>query len=1013
MNAFTIIKLVLIIVAAAIFITSSITLMSTSYAEWLDYYNTAMAEKENQKYLESLPLTFEGISASLKDGVIYYENGKASVKKDDINVVAHFSEKGKWVDKILDSSEFEMEIPESFSLVGGTVIVKYLYQPEKAEGAADEPVAIIRSAELNIDLIPVTLSALKVTVNPYRVYYKESTSFDASGIELKAEFNCGDSVKLDASDISVVNGENLSIGTESVKVAYTSAGVTIEADVPITVTSAEDYNDGEIVDIRAEGKVYVLEGQSLSEAKPTVRATYRSGNRLIISSDEYVVTGNVDSASFLNKCLVNVTLKDNASVNCKTPVAVRFVAEAENAALTGGSSNTVTVGGQPVGVAEAFADGDKITFGVNISTMVKGNLSLRIANNSAKSVRISDIILIKINGRSYLVPANTILASKNTVQGYGFVDIELQSVVLNAGDNVIELLFNNVKNAELAIDSLNIETEYNDVVFSNMDDYLVNNIAAGNEPNLSSETVKGVHSITEGTYAHGICTDGSYFYVTRTNSGSDIRAVTVVKYDATTLEIVAKSPVTDAKITEDCAGITYYDGKIILFCTDGTEICIDPSFTGEWTEYTGFEFEETDGLALRDVYYNDKTERFAVLINNKITVYGKDMKAITTFNVQNEGSLSIKRMMGTKDYIYVNFTKDSVYKPTVHIYDWSGEFVGKFTAPNVFGDGLVNNAKSNTQGMTMLNDSIYFIALCWGGSTDGKGSAIVKISYPELEGVIESTLTFGESIVYSKDKSADATNTATATPTTGADGKIAVNVDKDKSQLYSMGGVSDGKYIYVSMNSANNVATVISKIDPTTNTVVAQTVTFTPGAEKIDNSRIFIFEDTLYCIIQDGSMVEINLDSFEGFGCEVKASELSFADYGVAFDATWNENAGKIAVITKDKKLHILNKDLSAYTSSISVINGSAGANAITSDDKFIYVSYISGRTILIDVYTWCGEKVDRVSVSGFALGEETTFNVQAIYTHGDQLHAAVCTWGKSYKEAFYDWTVTADTIVP
>ena len=139
MNVFSIIKLVVIILAAAIFITASLSLMTSSYAEWAEYYNNAMAEKENQKYLESLPLTYEGLSASLKDGVVFYASGKANITKEDIDVVAHFSEKGKYTDKILDTSDFEIEVPDGFSSVGGTIIVKYLYQPEKAEGATEEP----------------------------------------------------------------------------------------------------------------------------------------------------------------------------------------------------------------------------------------------------------------------------------------------------------------------------------------------------------------------------------------------------------------------------------------------------------------------------------------------------------------------------------------------------------------------------------------------------------------------------------------------------------------------------------------------------------------------------------------------------------------------------------------------------------------------------------------------------------------------------------------------------------
>ena len=253
MNVFSIIKLVLIILAAAIFITSSLSLMTSSYAEWLEYYNTSMAEKENQKYLESLPLTYEGVSASLKDGVVFYASGKANITQEDIDVVAHFSEKGKYTDKILDTSDFEIEVPDGFSAIGGTVIVKYLYQPAKAEGDTEEPAPILRSTELKVELVPITVSSLKIVTSPYRVYYKEGMSFDLSGVELVAVLNCGDTVSLDESNITVLNGTSLKAGTESVKIAFDNDGVTVESEIPVTVKSASEYQDGKILSLAVEG----------------------------------------------------------------------------------------------------------------------------------------------------------------------------------------------------------------------------------------------------------------------------------------------------------------------------------------------------------------------------------------------------------------------------------------------------------------------------------------------------------------------------------------------------------------------------------------------------------------------------------------------------------------------------------------------------------------------------------------------------------------------------------------
>ena len=252
-----------------------------------------------------------------------------------------------------------------------------------------------------------------------------------------------------------------------------------------------------------------------------------------------------------------------------------------------------------------------------------------------------------------------------------------------------------------------------------------------------------------------------------------------------------------------------------------------------------------------------------------------------------------------------------------------------------------------------------------------------------------------------------------ATPAVGFLGAVSVNVDKDASQLYAMGGVSDGKYIYVSMNGAEHLTTVISKIDSETYTVVAQTAVFTAGSVNEDNSRLFIMDNTLYCIIQNGKIVEIALDKFDSFGCEVKNSSLSFDSFGTVIDATWNESAGRLAIITAGRKIHILNSASIAYDK-IQAVALNNDVSSITSDDKFIYVSYKAADgvgNINVDVFAWDGEKVGSVNVRGFAMDTETTFNVQSIYMHEGQLYAAISSWGSRNNKCFFTWVVDVDTI--
>ena len=153
----------------------------------------------------------------------------------------------------------------------------------------------------------------------------------------------------------------------------------------------------------------------------------------------------------------------------------------------------------------------------------------------------------------------------------------------------------------------------------------------------------------------------------------------------------------------------------------------------------------------------------------------------------------------------------------------------------------------------------------------------------------------------------------------------------------------------------------------------------------------------LYCILLDGSLVEIETDALAGYGCNIVNSDLSFAQHGTAFSATWSDAINKFALITRDNKLHIINEDLSAVVKNITLKNGSAAPLSVTCDEKYIYVSYKETNNVPVDVYTWDGTKVGSFTISGFALGTDVSFNVQAIFFMDGKMHATVCSWTSNY----------------
>ena len=87
--------------------------------------------------------------------------------------------------------------------------------------------------------------------------------------------------------------------------------------------------------------------------------------------------------------------------------------------------------------------------------------------------------------------------------------------------------------------------------------------------------------------------------------------------------------------------------------------------------------------------------------------------------------------------------------------------------------------------------------------------------------------------------------------------------------------------------------------------------------------------------------------------------------------------------------------------------------SSLTSDDKYLYVSYVAnGQTVVpVDVFTWDGVKVGTIEITGVNLSGTTDYNVQSVFMHDNELYAVVCTWilNKMYCHLF---KVTADTSV-
>lgn len=163
------IKIIVGIACGVIVVAVALGVMFGSYGNWRGYYDRLMAEREHQKYLESLPLEFTGISAALADGVVFYDNGTADPEAYDFTVSANFTEKGREFSRKLSLGDYSIEVPDDFADHGGAVTISYTYQPEKAEDAAEDdplPDPITKTTQVNISLVAPDETVYKVTAMP-------------------------------------------------------------------------------------------------------------------------------------------------------------------------------------------------------------------------------------------------------------------------------------------------------------------------------------------------------------------------------------------------------------------------------------------------------------------------------------------------------------------------------------------------------------------------------------------------------------------------------------------------------------------------------------------------------------------------------------------------------------------------------------------------------------------------------------------------------------------------------
>lgn len=1028
-------NIVLASTASFVIVVTAASAIGGSYAAYMNYYNQVQSEKEHQKYLDSLPLEFLGITAKLKDGVKYFSNGRANPQPEDFLVKAQFTEKGKESEAIVQSKDINISVPDNFKTNGGKVEVSYTYTYEKdnksdstSDGSTSEetPKKITKTAEVDISLTAVKIDHLVMEEKPYRVYYSNDMKFSLDGIKLKAIYNDESEKDVKLSSVSIKNGDALKEGQSSVQFVYSEGSDEATFDVPVTVVKKSDYNDGKLISIDQEGEVTLNEGEKLTSAKLNVRGTYENGNRLIINESEYEVEGNVTNASFMKNCILTIKMK-NSSLFTKVPVKVFNALDPSKLTFESGTKKTVDayINSSKDSVKLDVIEGAKnISFNLDVSYICKTKFTIRLANLAEKDISLGKNISLLVNNHNIALNNEDLIPSTNGA--YVLKDIQLPDLVLKEGNNLIKFVIN--EKEKIVIAKIEVYNVFEGKIYTSLDDYM--GVVAKNNDIFDadlSQVVKWSDSKTK-NYCHGLATDGQFIYGTTTTWSTEKRKISVVKIDPKTSKIVATSGETTANYYETNTGITYYDGKLVLFHVDGGQSYIDVKDFKEGVKFIDckegeeiLKFEGLEGKTIRDVYYNASNEKFAVLIDKTITIFGKDMKKIASFTPKITGNYgSIARMSGTSKYILVNYSRDGNNKPTIAVYDYDGNRVGQYQIPNSLDDmggseELPNPSGMNTQGIVYLNGVFYFSLLRFTQKTLGDTFSIMSAKLKVVKENIVSNYTFGEYVDACSDTYKPKENVS---PIMGALGNIDPNG-------YQMGLASDGKYIYAAKNINANAQTQIIKINPTTWEVEGRSGTFDTLIPKNesgnyitdDNSQLMIKDNKLYAFIYPNEdncrVVSISLDDFEGKVPEADALPFEGKTTSRIRSGYYSHATSKYAVVDTSKSLYFFDDDGNQIGEKKNLKNyDGMNVASITGDEKYIYVSYYATNqsALPVEVYTLSGDYVAQVPVKGIVLGEQS-FNIQSIMAFNGNLYAGVCSWNGA-TNGTYLWKVSTDSSV-
>lgn len=491
----------------------------------------------------------------------------------------------------------------------------------------------------------------------------------------------------------------------------------------------------------------------------------------------------------------------------------------------------------------------------------------------------------------------------------------------------------------------------NNVYNGDLVDYLD---LAGDNYNITLKNISGDTGIKDNNYLvpQGGCTDGTYLYYALNKMGAE--ETKLVKYDilrkTTTFSDAIQLGTTTW--TQTPGKTFFYHNMIGLILQDGSIKFFDKDTLKENTTQT---LTFTGALKTADIYdisYNEKLDRF-VLINRSGNMYFATNDLVTYDSGRKIDFNDFLNDMSTDDnYIYALGGKDELIGGNISIYDWYGN---KIKEKINFNDtdnktGIILDKEVNAQSIIRLNDKYYCAINRFGGNNTGLYVCELEIDNSKVNYIPKYN--FNDMIEYSNMTSNY--NASAYFNSLNKDGiKTTFQKETKKETYYSVRNVSfDDKYLYIPVNNNGATKGALIKYDIHNMKEVCHSTTeydlSSASSWGKDPGSSFIYNDTIYVIKKDGSLLAFDKD----LNPKENTLNLKLPANAILYSVIYNKDKNKFAILDKDYNLYFAEigseatkiKKLTTSTYDATQSNNYR-IESISSDGNYIY-SIASGDNV-------------------------------------------------------------------